>query len=321
MNRKSFRNPGRVDTLALTLALAAALAAAAPARADNLLQIYREAQQNDPALASARAIWQATQEKLPQARAACCPTSARRWRATTTTTGSASRATRRATTSTATTRSATARSPPRSRSTASATWSRTTRRASRSRRPTTRWRFAQQDLILRVTVAYFDILLAQYNIELVQAQKNAVSEQLAQAKRNFEVGVATITDTNEAQARYDQIIANEISTQNDYDNRVTALRAIINRIPGRSPSCRRTSSRRSQSPTTRSRGSTARCRTTLNVQVAQSTVTLQSLEIDRQRAGHLPTVDLVASYGGSWGNGSTSFSENFNTRSGLIGPR
>ena len=49
------------------------LAFALPAQADNLLQIYHDAQQSDPALASARAIWQATQERLPQARSALLP--------------------------------------------------------------------------------------------------------------------------------------------------------------------------------------------------------------------------------------------------------
>jgi outer membrane protein len=63
---------------------------------------------------------------------------------------------------------------------------------------------AQQDLIVRVAVTYFDILLAEFNIELAESQKKAVSEQLAQAKRNFEVGTATITDTNEAQATIDR---------------------------------------------------------------------------------------------------------------------
>jgi outer membrane protein len=73
----------------------------------------------------------------------------------------------------------------------------------------------QQDLILRVSIAYFDVLLAEFNVELAESQKAAVSEQLAQAKRNFEVGVSTITDSNEAQAKYDSIVAQEISTRND----------------------------------------------------------------------------------------------------------
>ena len=75
------------------------------------------------------------------------------------------------------------------------------------------------------------MLLAEFNIELAEAQKAAVSEQLAQAKRNFEVGVATITDTNEAQAKYDQIVAQEIAARNDSTTGCTALRAIIGRMP------------------------------------------------------------------------------------------
>ena len=91
---------------------------------------------------------------------------------------------------------------------------------------------AKQDLILRVAQAYFDVLLAQFTIELAESQKAAVSEQLAQAKRNFEVGVATITDTNEAQAKYDAIVAQEIGARNDLVYKRTALRAIIGRGPG-----------------------------------------------------------------------------------------
>ena len=70
---------------------------------------------------------------------------------------------------------------------------------------------ATQDLVLRVAQAYFDVLAAQDNIEFIKANRIAISEQLAQAKRNFEVGTATITDTNEAQARFDLAVAQEIA--------------------------------------------------------------------------------------------------------------
>ena len=74
---------------------------------------------------------------------------------------------------------------------------------------------ATQDLIVRVSQAYFDVLAAQDTLAFVQAQKVAVAEQLASAKRNFEVGTSTITDTREAQARYDLVIAQEIAAYND----------------------------------------------------------------------------------------------------------
>lgn len=82
---------------------------------------------------------------------------------------------------------------------------------------------AEQDLILRVAQAYFDVLLAQDNVSYVTAQKAAVGERLAQAKRNFEVGTATITDTHEAQARFDMINAQEITAANDFEMRRRAL--------------------------------------------------------------------------------------------------
>ncbi len=70
---------------------------------------------------------------------------------------------------------------------------------------------AQQDLIIRVAHRLFRRAARAVHIELTESQKAAVSENLAQAKRNFEVGVATITDTNDAQAKYDSIVAQEIS--------------------------------------------------------------------------------------------------------------
>src|SRR5207245_3471735 len=69
-------------------------------------------------------------------------------------------------------------------------------------------------------------LAAQDTLALVGAQKAAISEQLAQAKRNFEVGTATITDTHEAQSRYDLIIAQEIAAQNDLDAKRRALQLV-----------------------------------------------------------------------------------------------
>jgi outer membrane protein len=82
---------------------------------------------------------------------------------------------------------------------------------------------ARQDLILRVAQAYFDILLARDNVALSEAQKKAFGEQLAQAQRNFEVGTATIVDTLESQARFDQTAAREISDKNDLEVKLRAL--------------------------------------------------------------------------------------------------
>ena len=103
---------------------------------------------------------------------------------------------------------------------------------------------ANQDLILRVAQAYFDILLAENNVLLAAAQKTAFAEQLAQAKRNFEVGTATITDANDAQARHDLAVSQEIAAQNDLEIKKQTLRQITGRLPPRrSPKSAAASSR------------------------------------------------------------------------------
>src|SRR3569623_3751739 len=88
---------------------------------------------------------------------------------------------------------------------------------------------ASQDLIVRVAQAYFDVLAAQDTLTFIRAQKAATSEQLASAKRNFEVGTSTITDTREAQARYDLVIAQEIAAENDLRVKKLALDALVGR--------------------------------------------------------------------------------------------
>src|SRR6185437_3403550 len=90
---------------------------------------------------------------------------------------------------------------------------------------------AGSDLIVRVAQAYFDVLLAQDNVALSESQMAAISEQLAQAKRNFEVGTATIVDTLEAQARYDQAAAKLISDKNDLEVKRRALLQFLGKAP------------------------------------------------------------------------------------------
>jgi len=88
---------------------------------------------------------------------------------------------------------------------------------------------AEQDLILRVAQAYFDVLAAYDALITSQTGKKAIAEQLASAKRNFEVGTATITDTREAQARFDLSTAQEIAAENDLRTKRVALDQLVGR--------------------------------------------------------------------------------------------
>ena len=293
--------------------------AVSSAHAEDLLQIYREAQLNDPQLAAARASWQATQERIPQARSGLLPN--------VNATGAAN---------VNNFNESIHSDPPidiRNRNfhfetlTISASQplyrlqNKVTYDQARQQVAQADYTFssAQQDLILRVATAYFDVLLAEFNVDLAVSQKAAVSEQLAQAKRNFEVGVATITDTNEAQAKYDQIGAQEISARNDLDNKRTALRAIIGRFPA---SLKRLGSGFEPplpSPNNSDHWVDRALSDNLAVKVAAYNFDIATLEVDKQRAGHLPTLDLVGSYGLQNGSGATNIGNSFNLRQAVIG--
>lgn len=312
--------PCRFLSSALRAFAAAALfaALAGPVAAEDLLQIYREAQKQDPTLAAARSQWEATQERVPQARAGLLPQVAAAGQAN------------------ANTYDATLNTSPRTNISQQYGLGNLTFSASQplyrpanvvaleqAREQVTQSDFSlgtsQQDLILRTAVAYFDVLLAEYNVELAEQQKLAVSEQLAQAKRNFEVGTATITDTNEAQARYDSIVATEIQARNDLERRRSALAAIIGRMPvalrrlgaGFEPPL--------PEPNNVDYWVTRATRENLQVRVAQSNYDIATLEVDRARSGHLPTVDLVASAGAQASSGSSTTDFSGNSRTALFG--
>jgi outer membrane protein len=297
---------------------AAGIAAAVPVRGEDLLQVYQDASRNDPTLAAARATYEAALESVPQARSALLPnvnleaqTNVNRYDASAFTdprvnidrnfwfgglTVSASQ--------------------PLYRYANRVALSEAEKQAAQAEYTL---KSAQQDLILRVAGAYFDILLAQFNVELAESQKAAVSEQLAQAKRNFEVGVATITDTNEAQAAYDQIAAQEITSRNDLENKRTALRAIIGHT---APALKRLGP--SFEPALPEPDSldywVQRALTdNLAVKVAQYNSDIAGLDVERQRAARLPTLDLVGSVNAQASNGTVQVGVRSDSAQTMIG--
>lgn len=156
---------------------------------------------------------------------------------------------------------------------------------------------AGQDLILRVSQAYFDVLAAVDTLGLVRAQKTAISEQLAQAKRNFEVGTATITDTHEAQARFDLAAAQEIAAQNDLDARKRALQQLTGKEYGSLKPLRPDVKLSGPDPARMDDWVGLAEKQSYPVQVQEAVAEISRLEVRRNAAAHQPTVDFVASYG------------------------
>ena len=154
---------------------------------------------------------------------------------------------------------------------------------------------AQQDLITRVSQAYFDVLAAQDTLESTRAQKSATTEQLASAKRNFEVGTQTITDTHEAQAAFDLVVAQEFAAVNDLENKQSALQAIIGAAPASLATLKAGVALASPQPALIAPWVASAENSNYGVVVSQLSLELAKRDIARQRAGHYPTLDLVAS--------------------------
>jgi outer membrane protein len=163
---------------------------------------------------------------------------------------------------------------------------------------------AEQDLIVRVAQAYFDVLAAQDTLATTQASKKAITEQLASAKRNFEVGTATITDTREAQARFDLSTAQEIAAENDLRAKRIALDQLVGRT-GVAPKPLKVPVQVPPTVPADPEDWVAKA-DTVHPTVRRSRVALDvaELETEKARAGSLPTVDAVASVTGSEQRGS-----------------
>jgi len=289
---------------------------------EDLLQIYRDALANDPTYAAARANWAATQEALPQARAGLLPVLSLL--------GLANQQDFKENLHSDPALNFVQRFPTYSYTVSASqplyraqNWISYDQAKQQVSQADYVLASTQQDLILRVAQAYFDVLLAQFNMEVLQSQKAAVNENLAQAKRNFEVGTATITDTNDAQAKYDQIVAQEIQAQNDLDNKIATLRAIIGRTPNELKRFSGQYQPELPNPSALEPWIDRSIRENYQVRVAQSNYDIAALEVNRQRAGHYPTLDLVASYqqGYSGGAASTNVSASFasDQRLSLVG--
>ena len=267
--------------------------------AADLLQVYREAIDNDATFSAARSTLDAGREKTPQARAGLLPSLSLSgntvWNENDITTAAA--------TNTLSTRFnsnsyTVALSQPLFRWQNWIAYDQSKIQVALAEANFTQ---ARQDLILRVAQAYFDVIYAGENLKALQANKSAISQQLASAQKNFEVGTATITDTHEAQSRYDLATAQEIAAESDLEIKRRALQAIVGKEPGVLAPPRKDAVLSPPEPAEMNTWVTAAEKDSITVQVQQANADIAAREVDRQRAGHYPTVDLVANVGESNG--------------------
>ncbi|MDH3288387.1 MAG: TolC family outer membrane protein [Betaproteobacteria bacterium] len=288
------------------------------AQGADLVQIYRTAQTSDAQYAAARATWAAGQERLPQGRAGLLPSV------------SISASTQY------NDREIRFRDPTIPDN--NATFNSNTASVSLSQpiyRPENFKVFEQaktqvaqadavlaqaaQDLILRVAQAYFDVLLTQDTVAFAQAQLQAIGQQLEQAKRNFEVGTATIVDTKEAQSRYDLTRAFEIQAKNEVEVRKRFLELIIGQpAPGLSPLGKRFKPA-PPDPNNHEKWVSRAAEGNVQVKIAERSFTFATQEVERNRTGHLPTLDAFASYTDSGSGAASQTSVGSDTRNAIVG--
>ncbi|RYF42152.1 MAG: channel protein TolC [Comamonadaceae bacterium] len=275
-------------TLPLSVALAAAFCA--PVQAQSLLELYESARATDAAWQSAKAQYDANLFRAEQARAGLLPAAnlsagvSRTQFDNTTPPVDRGYGTRNATLSA---------SQPLYRPANVATYNQSRRQIDLA--------FAQltsssQDLLIRVSQAYFDVLAAQDTLAFVRAQKTAVGEQLAFAKRNFEVGTSTITDTREAQARFDLVTAQEIAAENDLRVKKLALDSLVGKPDAQPIPLAIPLNLPAPEPADPNAWVELGDAASPAIQQARSNLEIARLETEKAQAGHKPTVDLTASY-------------------------
>jgi outer membrane protein len=294
------------------------LGCAAAAPAADLAETYRLARDSDAAYAAARATWAAAQEKLPQGRAGLLPAASLsaftqyndrelqfRTAGAVPTTSSYN--------SNALTLSLTQPLYRRQN------WIAFEQAKTQVEQADAQFALAAQDLILRVAQAYFDVLLAQDTVAFAAAQKAAIGEQLAQAKRNFEVGTATITDQHDAQARYDLTVAQEIAAQNDLEIRRRQLSQIIGRATPAIAPLGKNLPLAVPDPDRIERWVEQATGSSIQVVINEAALTFARQEVERNRGGHHPTVDAFASYSDSGAGAGAQGGPGTDSKTAVVG--
>ena len=154
---------------------------------------------------------------------------------------------------------------------------------------------AEQDLMVRVCNAYFDVLAAQDTLESEQAARTAIEKQLDQARKRYEVGLIAITDVQEAQAAFDQSIASEISAKRNLATTKELLREITDSYPEELQKPNTNMPLIMPNPQSENEWVNTALQQNLNLLSAQVGTEVGRNEVNIQKSGHYPTLGLQAS--------------------------
>lgn len=267
-----------------------------PARAEDLLTVYRQAIKNDARLHVIEENYLAIQQRVPQARAGLLPSL--------NATGSVNRNDDEVTTD------ATIFSQPSGKAAYGSSeyklsltqpiynvtlWAGLREAEAEARRAQAEYQAAQQDLILRTTQAYFDVLLAQDTLALARAEREALASNLEATKGRKQAGLVNITDVNDARARLQIAISQEIDARYKLDDSREALREISGQSPGTLRGLSQDAVFSTPNPPTIDSWIDSALDKNYTIRAAREAAEAARQTIERNRAAHLPSLDAVGS--------------------------
>ncbi len=153
---------------------------------------------------------------------------------------------------------------------------------------------AYQALLIRVTERYFAVLTSIDKLAFARAEKRAITRQLEQAKKRFDVGLIAITNVHEARAAFDLSTAEVITAQNNLASQQEALREITNRQHLELHRLRANIPLLSPQPANLQQWTQTALRQNLKLKAISFDATLARVEIKVQKSEHFPTLDIVA---------------------------
>ncbi|WP_010597812.1 TolC family outer membrane protein [Rickettsiella massiliensis] len=156
---------------------------------------------------------------------------------------------------------------------------------------------AAQSLIYRVANAYFQVLLAQDTLRFAQAEKAANAQKLDQAQKRVRVGLDAITAVYEAKAAYDSAVAAEISAQNTLRNNQEAIRQLTGQTYSDLQGFHKTLPLFAPQPQNVGPWIQSAIQYNLDLMASRYAVQIARKQIQVQASDHLPTLNLVGSYG------------------------
>jgi len=301
-----------LKALTLTTTLACLLGLGLPAQAEGLVEVYRLAEQNDASLRAANQARLAGREALPQAQAQLLPNLSASASLTRDWLDYPNNSLRNGSfTSKSYTLNLSQPLFDRARFVTSDQAERVAQQADVD------YANSQQELMLRVSEAYFAVLRAQAELRLAEADLAASEKRLEQTEKRFEVGLIAITDLADARSARDQATARRITAEAGVSDAYEALRVLTEQEVKGLSDVREALRPAHPEPADPQAWVGFAERQNLALQSAQIGIEIARHEIEKQRAGHSPTVNLNASYGYQ----DTQFAgqplENYDTRVGV----